>query len=719
MKHVAAWMVVSLSGLLLWDGFNVGWEIRKWLLAVHPPLTLVFFGLYLFSYLLKHLLYHVPELKKTKSFRHVTGTVLAAALVIGSLSGVWLMVVGQRGDGAGIVAHLAHLGSSFLFVAALLLHAGRFRSGSPIASIGLLALFFSLTGPADASALASEDMSAAYARGEKLFYSTKESGVPGLLMGDGSKSCATCHKGGFNESNRLLFDAAAVDPKRSAVIGHKHLKNFFAKDFADDYFSAILEQGGVVEHRDEPSVQMLQAMGDLHRFIRSRTNLPFFSTWVRLDENITHYHPKEWINSASCQKCHPEIFSQWADSNHRLMGGSNPYYSVLEDLAAKEEGEGIRFWCMGCHSPGVLSSGGRQTSKRSHLFDKNARALVEGMKKGEYEPEEGTSCLFCHRISKLEEVRGNGGYTLNLRDRPTYPFEGRSGALGAIHEAAINAKPRAHAESYRREIYRDSRYCMSCHTEFSPGAGALIVDTYGEWKRSAYNRGKGNPKTRGCIDCHMNPTPSGVTKKVPGRSTLGGTLKEGVKTHHFAGSNHFLSGLRNPEHEKMTLDMLKSAAKLQIRREKGELIVRVSNVGAGHHLPTGVADFRELWLEVKVSDRSGKLLLSSGKIGADGEIEAGSRLFRKVYGDREGRPVGLKFWKYEKLLEDTRIPANGFRDERFALPQSVSYPLEVEVRLRFRIYPQWVTRIVQQHYPQLPTPPAVTLHTRFQTWSRP
>ena len=44
------------------------------------------------------------------------------------------------------------------------------------------------------------------------------------------------------------------------------------------------------------------------------------------------------------------------------------------------------------------------------------------------------------------------------------------------------------------------------------------------------------------------------------------------------------------------------------------------------------------------------------------------RLFQKVFGDAEGKPVGLKFWRYAKLLEDTRIPADGWRDEAWPLP---------------------------------------------------
>lgn len=139
------------------------------------------------------------------------------------------------------------------------------------------------------------------------------------------------------------------------------------------------------------------------------------------------------------------------------------------------------------------------------------------------------------------------------------------------------------------------------------------------------------------------------------------------------------------------------------------LSVGVTNVGAGHHLPTGVADFRELWLDVDVKDRDGKVVFSSGKLKEDGNIEDGSRLFQKVFGDEEGKRVGLLFWRYKTLLSDTRIPAKERRVESYTLQRDVKYPLSVEVKLNFRIYPQWTTDAVKKVFPTLPNPPVIEL----------
>ena len=238
----------------------------------------------------------------------------------------------------------------------------------------------------------------------------------------------------------------------------------------------------------------------------------------------------------------------------------------------------------------------------------------------------------------------------------------------------------------------------------------MVVDTWGEWEKSSFNNPDNPDKHRGCIDCHMHGDISKIGEDVPGISTDGGRLKNNVVTHQFTGANHFLVGLRNPELEKMSIDLLKTSARLEQSVVNNQLTVRMSNVGAGHALPTGVADFREFWLRVNVTDASGKEILNSGYLNDDGNVEPDARMFMKVFGDKDGKPVGLIFWRYEKLLQDTRIPADGYRDETFLLPTDAVYPLTVESTLMYRLYPQWVTDIVKAKVPELTDPPVLELN---------
>ena len=588
------------------------------------------------------------------------------------------------------------------------------------------------------AALASTDpLTVQYRNGLRLFNSGNTDDFPDAPMaGDFWMSCQSCHVDGFNFTNGYLLRDTPLDKFANAVPGHVDVKNMVAGDFVGDYLRMIRQtQGGMgadsrfatpLTDPDAPSPAVTAMMKDLHSVVTSAQNLPFLATWLRLDDPTKRVvHDQDWLASASCAGCHSEIFQQWADSTHRLMGSSHPYYRVVEDVAAASEGEPFRLWCMGCHEPQTVLSGGVKTEGPSLMFEKGAASLLSAHAQGKVVREEGTGCMLCHRITKVEDAAihggGNASLTVNLKDRQGYVFEtAQGGVTGWLGRTQINAKPEIHAKSYSQPFYKDSKLCASCHGEFAPGTGATIVDTYGEWEKSPFNAPNDPAQNRTCIDCHMHADIKRIGKDIPGVSTDGGKVKANVVTHQFTGANHHLVGLRNDKLAQMSLDLLHSAAKLSVVQASPDtLVLRIANVGAGHALPTGVADFREMWLDVTVTDASGKEVLRQGQLLPDGSVPADARLLRKVFGDRDGKPVGLRFWRQEKMLEDTRIPAGGHRDEAFGLPADAVYPLHLEARLMFRTYPQWVTDAVRQQYPELPVPPAVEMTHLTQIMEHP
>lgn len=429
------------------------------------------------------------------------------------------------------------------------------------------------------------------------------------------------------------------------------------------------------------------------------------------------YHSNDWTNSTKCKSCHSEIFNQWANSNHKNLVESNPYYMVMEAIAGEVEGEKFKQWCMSCHNPSAITTGLTRTSHSMNdnslsntLFEKDAKTLVDTYKKhGNSRLEEGVSCLTCHRITEATS-QGNASYSIELTNRKKYPFEDDESTTGEyLGHKFINAKPNIHKESYMKPLYKDSKYCASCHDETSPITNKQIVSTFKEWEASPYNNKEDKTKNKSCIDCHMTYLQDDKFEPLKGISTDGGVVKNDVKVHYFAGSNHFLAGLKDKKNEEQILQLLRTSAKLDVNIKDNQLLVGVQNVGAGHHLPTGVADFRELWLDITITDATGKIVFSSGKLDKNGDLQADARPFMKVFSDINGNPVGLLFWKYEKLLSDTRIPAKTRRVESYDLEKDLNYPLKAVVKLNFRIYPQWVTSIVQKAFPELPNPPILEL----------
>lgn len=565
-------------------------------------------------------------------------------------------------------------------------------------------------------------------RGERLFTLANTSVFPDAPMtGDNWMSCSSCHLDGFNFSNRALFRATPVDKFHSAFTGHGTIKNLVAGDFIGDYIRMVRDtQGGMgADTRfptprtdpEKPSDAVVAMMKDLHAYVTAPGNLPLLATWLRGEKGGPSIDPADFANSAVCKGCHSQAFKDWSNSMHHLMGQSNPYYVTLEDLAAKDVGEPFRAWCMGCHAPQALLSGETKTAGPSRMFDRNGATLVASLRDYVSAIDEGTGCLFCHRIQSVENdgetAGGNASIDVSLKDRPEYPGETSDiGAIRALSERLIRAKPDVHAASFSNPAIDGSRLCSACHEEFAPGTGAVIVDTYSEWAHSSFNAPDDPAKNRTCADCHMHADTTRIGEAVPGRSTDGGPLKANVVTHNFTGAQYHLVGLRDPRAAQQSIALLRSAAKLSIvPAGTDKLTVRVANMGAGHRLPTGVSDFRQMWLDVTVTDAAGRTVLSSGKLDDHGNLDPHARLFQKVFGDQEAHAVMLRFWRYARMNEDTRIPPDGYRDEAFALPAGTRYPIKVSVRLMFRTYPQWITDTVRKRFPDMPAPVPVEMQS--------
>ena len=160
----------------------------------------------------------------------------------------------------------------------------------------------------------------------------------------------------------------------------------------------------------------------------------------------------------------------------------------------------------------------------------------------------------------------------------------------------------------------------------------------------------------------MTPGP-GVTKPNPGKAAFYGPERPHFYTHNFVGANFVVPSLLGAEeHKNLAQERLRSAAELEIlgksvRRERDNLNfqVKVSNAGAGHYLPTGLTEIREMWLEVTIKDEQGKILWQSGNLDDKSGIVPGSVVYKTVFLDQDGKYT-TKPWEAAKLGSDHRIP---------------------------------------------------------------
>ena len=211
-----------------------------------------------------------------------------------------------------------------------------------------------------------------------------------------------------------------------------------------------------------------------------------------------------------------------------------------------------------------------------------------------------------------------------------------------------------------------------------------VERTYSEWRDSAY-------AARGtqCQDCHMKPA--------PGRASPIGKERERVYTHYFVGGNALVTQILGSDmHAGRTEDMLRSAATVQISARNtlsparmNEVKVRVTNIGAGHKLPTGFPEGREMWLDFKVVDARNVEVYRLGAI-KNGRTEPGTRSFKVVLGDRSGKVVDLNVLEADRILSDTRISPHGYGDVAyvFDLPKGTVGPVKLVAELNYWSFSQ-------------------------------
>src|SRR5207244_3382643 len=127
-------------------------------------------------------------------------------------------------------------------------------------------------------------------------------------------------------------------------------------------------------------------------------------------------------------------------------------------------------------------------------------------------------------------------------------------------------------------LYRDSRYCASCHEGVV--FGVHVYSTYSEWQDSPARR-----QGLHCQSCHMAPT-GRLTNLAPGH----GGIDRDPRT---LGNHRFFRGSQ--------AQMLRACVRVatSLRRERGEVRaeVCVRAEGVGHRVPTGFID-RHLLLVV-------------------------------------------------------------------------------------------------------------------------
>lgn len=318
-----------------------------------------------------------------------------------------------------------------------------------------------------------------------------------------------------------------------------------------------------------------------------------------------------------------------------------------------------------------------------------------------------TGVTFASRPEDARGLFGiaNSGYDL----RPEELLLGAGARQNTVSPGAVDpvvhGRPSGAASSY----LRSSEFCGSCHDVRLFGTDSIgaakgehfkrLRNAYTEWAEWAKIEERAGRPASSCQDCHMSTfpgvcEPSGATapaadvsgapgkwdgvcppgtrfaKRAPGSypqalAAHSSPAPAGAVTHYFSGvdvplSREYPEALVDeasldvngvPLSAKRRRDMLlRAAMRLDVgdARSRGaslEIPVTVENVGAGHKVPAGFSQEREIWVHLVVRDRSGGVVYEVGRVSR-GDEDLHDKVFSRVnvsdtLTDRQGRPLGM------------------------------------------------------------------------------
>ena len=300
-------------------------------------------------------------------------------------------------------------------------------------------------------------------------------------------------------------------------------------------------------------------------------------------------------------------------------------------------GEAYYGGCADCHAPAVdgLQGGGHD------LLSVRDRAF-----------EDGVSCDLCHHVERINQdaPAGVGGRLVIHR-----PSESANFTLGGGGYLPLSFGPHADVANPRMGIsprahYRDGTLCGGCHQHDHDDVHALSpVDrsrwpqglipnqsTFQEWKEGPFGSTHGEPVA--CNDCHMPPLANvmnGANLETFAEADLG--IQGGWPRPYGEVRAHAWWGPRQPKSPILSLSAGVSIGQMEVSEEEQgarslSFQVQVTNLGAGHGLPTG-EPMRHLILVVEAQCDEINLRATGG----DAVHSVGGSLSRQLRGDWVGR----------------------------------------------------------------------------------
>ena len=320
-----------------------------------------------------------------------------------------------------------------------------------------------------------------------------------------------------------------------------------------------------------------------------------------------------------CGDCHRAIQEGWRESAHASAMTSRLFQDALK-MAEADRGTTVRKLCLECHAPLAV---------RLHDLDLVRKVSWEGV-----------TCDYCHSIRGVAKSGANLAARVEISGLKSGPSED---SVSPSHQTAYS------------EVHTRSLACAVCH-EYVNGQGFPVLTTYSEWQASDHDEAGTQ-----CQSCHMFLVQGNVVDPRVRRQAV-----HEVNLHQMPGSH--------------SIQQLNQAVSMQLATDrKGDAVhvqVKISNVGAGHSVPTG-SPMRRLILKVRAESYAGQRFSEE-------------RVYVRNVADRDGKPIVREhdaFLRAAEVVSDNRIAAGETRVEHFSFPLAAGRPARVVANLYYYYSP--------------------------------
>lgn len=311
----------------------------------------------------------------------------------------------------------------------------------------------------------------------------------------------------------------------------------------------------------------------------------------------------------TCKECHEQHYTQWSGSMH-AYASEDPVFVAMNKRGQRETNNALGDFCVKCHAPMAVELGLTDGTN----FD--PAALPAEAK--------GITCYFCHNVDKVIDTHNNG---LVIAGDQTM----RGGAKNPVESPAHFSKydPLMDSDTNQSEM------CGGCHDVVVPQringvADVALERTFTEWQQTFFSSSTDAQLHLTCGGCHM------ISKRdliADGPGLNVSPRDFGFHDHRMASIDQAMTDFPDTAGQQQAItEILDPAlrtigpanliAQIQpggICLDPDGLKIRVDNLGAGHAIPSGAAQDRRMWLEVKATDTNGMPVFTSGVVAPDAD----------------------------------------------------------------------------------------------------